>query len=58
MNENFYTVYAPYDDITFIMRETFDRNGECRSRAVVGWYCGEPDEALTQEYKNKLIAKW
>lgn len=49
MKEKFSTVYAPHDDITFIMRQTFDRNGECRSLAVVGWYYGEPDEISTDD---------
>ena len=39
-----YTAYAPNNDITFIMRDTYHFNGELESTAVIGWYYGEPDE--------------
>ena len=47
-----YTVYAQNDDMTFIMKQT-DGKLEC-----VGWYFGDPDEELTEQYVGKLAAEF
>jgi hypothetical protein len=51
-----YTVYAPSDDITFIMRDTFSLVGDLESTAVIGWYNGAPDDELTRKYAGVLTA--
>lgn len=64
MFEEIYTAYAPQNDITFIMRDTFriidkaTHDGELCSTSVIGWYYGEPNEENTQYYKGKLIATY
>lgn len=39
-------------DHTFIMEATYV-DGECITMECVGWYCGEPEEALTKQYANR-----
>lgn len=51
-----YTAYAPNNDITFIMRDTYHFNGELESTAVIGWYYGEPDEENTRQFIGDLVA--
>ena len=51
-----YTAYAPNNDITFIMRDTYHFNGELESTAVIGWYYGEPDEESTRKFIGDLVA--
>lgn len=51
-----YTVYAPSEDITFIMRDTFSLTGDLESTGVIGWYHGEPDEENTRTYAGVLTA--
>lgn len=51
-----YTAYAAENDITFIMRDTFDMLGDPESTAVIGWYYGEPNEESTRQYAGDLIA--
>lgn len=47
-----YTVYARYDDMTFIMQE------EDNKLSVVGFYFGEPDEEATKTYAGSLTAEF
>jgi hypothetical protein len=51
-----YTAYAPNNDITFIMRDTYNLTGELESTAVIGWYYGEPNEENTRNYVGDLVA--
>ena len=51
-----YTAYAPNNDITFIMRDTYHFNGELESTAVIGWYYGEPDDENTRQFIGDLVA--
>lgn len=44
--------YAREYDHTFIMEATYV-NGECIMMECVGWYCGEPNEADTEQYANR-----
>ena len=53
-----YTAYTPYNDITFIMKDTLDENGEPRKTEVAGWYYGEPDEKTTRDFIGKLAAEY
>ena len=53
-----YSVYARNDDITFVMEETTDKNGNPISTECVGFYYGEPTEEDTQYFKGKLKAKY
>lgn len=53
-----YGVYAPSWDITFVMEEITDKNGDPISTECVGWYYGEPSEEDNQTFKGKLIARY
>lgn len=48
-------VYANEYDITFIMEDTYDADGELASRECVGWYCGEPNINDTLLYANREL---
>ena len=52
------TIYAPADDITFIMEHIQTDQGEPVQTAVVGWYYGEPDEENTEYYYGKTTASF
>lgn len=58
VTEEIITVYAPDDDMTFIMKYTLTKNGEPLSAECVGWYHGEPDEEDTERYIGKLKAEY
>ena len=58
MIEEIYTVYAPNDDITFIMKDTFDNAGEHRTTEVIGFYYGEPTEDYTRDRIGALTAEF
>ena len=58
MNEEIFTVYADRDDITFIMKDTFDENGNPYRTEVIGWYYGEPDEKNTISFMGDLVAEY
>jgi hypothetical protein len=44
--------YAPTHDSTFVMKETWDDNGDVTRMECVGWYCGQPDDELTLQYSH------
>ena len=58
MKKELYSVYAREADMTFVMEEITDKNGECASVEVVGFYYGEPSEKDTQYFKGKRKAKF
>lgn len=47
----FYTTYIHEEDVTIVW-QTLIVAGECIQKALVGWYCGEPDEKSTAFYSN------
>ena len=50
-----YTSYIPNEDITIVWQCMYQTDGktiECIQRALVGWYCGEPDDRVTPDYAN------
>lgn len=51
-------LYSPYGDMTFIMEDTYDEDGEPVSTECVGWYYGEPDEKSTKVFIGKLKAEY
>ena len=55
MREKIYEVYAENDEITFIMKDTY-KNDNIISVELVGFYFGEPDEAMTEKFINKIKA--
>ena len=57
-NNEIYTAYAPHNDITFIMKDTHDENGEPLTTEVVGWYYGEPNENNTRDFIGDLVAEY
>lgn len=44
--------YAPTADMTFIVCTEWN-GSDVVAVEVVGWYCGEPQEELTEYYKSK-----
>ena len=58
MREEIYTAYAEQHDITFIMKDTFDRYGNPYKTEVIGWYYGEPDDESTRQFSGSLIAEY
>lgn len=57
MREEIYTAYAPANDMTFIMKDTY--NGEEITRTeVIGWYYGEPNDEATEQFKGDLVAEY
>lgn len=53
-----YTTYAPDTDITFIMRDEYSHSENLISTECLGWYHGEADDELTQNYIGKLKAEY
>lgn len=53
-----YSVYSHEGDMTFIMEDIYDANGEPMSTECVGWYHGEPDERDTETYRGKLKGEY
>ena len=53
-----YTAYSEEADITFILKDKYDKYGEVATTAVVGWHYGEPDRKITTEYIGKLVATY
>ena len=58
MTTRVYTVYAPTADMSFILEDTFDNDGELISTEVKGFYFGEPDDEDTRTFYNDLIAHY
>lgn len=60
MNEKkrIYDVYSKEVDMTFIMENTYDADGELLSTECVGWYHGEPDDESTAHFIGKLKAEF
>ena len=58
MKQSIYTAYAETNDITFIMREESDDQGNVTSTEVVGWYYGEENEENTSYFTGKLKAEY
>ena len=52
------TTYLPSEDVTVIWQHVYI----CRDtlqRAIIGWYYGEPNDAIVQQYSNMpLIAQF
>lgn len=52
-----YPVYCEKEDITVIFQDTVDKNNEDMwYKEVVGFYFGQPDINLIEEYEGKLKA--
>lgn len=57
-HKKIYTAYAERDDITFIMEEKYNKDGEITSTTVVGWHYGKPDRKITPNYIRELTATY
>jgi hypothetical protein len=44
------THYCPDADITYLMEITYTEDGDLDKMKVLSFYCGEPDEQVTQYY--------
>lgn len=58
MNEQIITEYSESGDMTFIMKETQDAEGNPVSTECVGWYYGSPNEEDTKHYIGQLKAEY
>ena len=58
MQEEIYTAYAEYNDMTFILRDTLNDDGTPYRTEVIGFYYGEPDEENTRQFMGDLIAEY
>lgn len=56
--KDIYEAYASANDITFILEDTFDEDGEIISTECVGWYYGEPSEDDTKRFYGKLKGEY
>ena len=54
MKKEIVNAYAPFDDMTFIMEETYAEDGRLLSIECIGWYCGEPDEEANKTFAHQL----
>lgn len=52
------TAYSSDTDMTFILLEETNKNGEPISTECVGWYYGSPNEDDTQRFFGKLKAEY
>ena len=52
--EDFETGYIPEMDMTVIVKYIY-RNGSPVVEQIVGYYHGEPDDAMTEQYKNNGV---
>lgn len=50
-------IYSEKDDMTFIMRNTYE-DGYLSSKELLGWYHGEPNEDNDREYVGKFKAEY
>ena len=52
------TTYLPSEDVTVIWQHVYICR-ETLQRAIIGWYYGEPNDAIVQRYSNMpLIAQF
>ena len=60
MTQHIYGLYSEMGDITFIMSDTFDENGEIKSTEVVGFvYGNEVDNSeILDQYTGGLKAEY
>lgn len=58
MREEIYAVYSADGDMSFIMKDVFDVDGNAESTEVVGWYYGEPNDDFTKAFVGKLTAEY
>ena len=58
MKKEIYTCYSENADITFIMEEITDDDGELISQEVKGFYYGEPDEENIKLFYGSLKAEF
>lgn len=56
MAKEIYTCYSPGADITFIMEEITNKDGELISQEVKGFYYGNPDEECTKLFYGSIKA--
>lgn len=57
-NEKIITEYSASGDMTFIMKEVMDGEGNPLSTECVGWYYGTPNDEDTARYMGKLKAEY
>lgn len=58
MRRVIFTAYAAETDMTFIMMDTLDADGEVKSTEALGWYYGGPNEEDTEKFIGKLRAEY
>lgn len=58
MKKEIYAVYSQSGDMTFVMKDTYNKKGDLIYTECVGFYYGEPDEESTIYFVGKLKAKF
>lgn len=58
MKKELYAVYAREYDMTFVMEETINQNGQTVTAECVGFYYGEPTAEDNETFKGKLKANF
>ena len=56
--QKIYGIYAPSHDITFVMKETYDDDGNPEKLAVTGFYYGEPEDQSNLDFDGDLEAEF
>lgn len=56
--EDVYNIYSSEGDMTFIMKDTYDEDGELLSTECIGWYYGEPTAEDNITFAGKLKAEY
>ena len=50
--------YCEKDDMTFIMKDSYNEYGNLYRQECIGWYYGEPDAELTKTFTHNLVAEY
>lgn len=58
MKKEYYTVYSREGDMTFIMVDVYNAEGEPMSTECVGWHYGEPYADSVADFIGKLKAEY
>ncbi len=58
MKKEYYTVYSREGDMTFIMMDVYNEDGDPVSTECVGWHYGEPYADSVNDFAGKLKAEY
>lgn len=58
MKKELWGAYSSTADITFVLEETYNENGDLISTECKGFYYGEPSEEDNEYFNGKLKAEY